>query len=102
METEFKRDPVRFFRSMIMPLLPREAKLSLEQEGAVSWRSLLGGSDATREEGGNLKPESEGIGPVEEAGRPCVAEAMQGKDAPALPSGEVGPAAETHGTEGTV
>jgi hypothetical protein len=53
MELEFKRDPVRFFRNMIMPLLPREAKLSLDHEGVVSWTGLLGVS-AESVEGGRL------------------------------------------------
>jgi hypothetical protein len=34
------RDPVWFFRRIIMPLLPKEATLSLENEGAVQWVSL--------------------------------------------------------------
>jgi hypothetical protein len=34
------RDPVWFFRRIIMPLLPKEATLSLENEGAIEWVSL--------------------------------------------------------------
>ena len=41
LEEEFQLDPVRFFRTVVMPLLPREARLSLEPEGVVQWRSLL-------------------------------------------------------------
>ena len=43
MEREFKKDPVRFFRTMIMPLLPREARLEFEHDGVVKWKSLVGG-----------------------------------------------------------
>ena len=53
MEEEFKRDPVRFFRTMVMPLLPREAKLAIDNEGVVQWKSLLGGS-AEQVDGGRL------------------------------------------------
>ena len=43
MEREFKKDPVRFFRTMIMPLLPREARVELGHEGVIQWKSLMGG-----------------------------------------------------------
>ena len=42
LEKDLLRDPVRFFKTVIMPLLPREAKLSLDHDGIVEWRSLLG------------------------------------------------------------
>ena len=41
LEKEFLGDPVRFFKSIIMPLLPREAKLSLDHDGVIRWQSLL-------------------------------------------------------------
>jgi len=44
LESELLDDPVRFFRSIIMPLLPREAKLSFDQDGVIRWQSLLGPS----------------------------------------------------------
>jgi len=44
LESELLNDPVRFFRSIIMPLLPREAKLSLDHDGVIRWQSLLGPS----------------------------------------------------------
>jgi hypothetical protein len=47
LEEEFVKDPVRFFKSVVMPLLPRESKLKLDEEGVVQWRSLLGGSGAS-------------------------------------------------------
>ncbi len=43
LEEEFVKNPVRFFRNIVMPLLPRESKLKLDEEGVVQWRSLLGG-----------------------------------------------------------
>ena len=46
LEKEFQSNPVRFFRSIIMPLLPKESKLSFDQEGVIQWRSLLAGEDA--------------------------------------------------------
>ena len=75
LEKEFKADPVRFFRTMIMPLLPREAKLAIENDGVVAWKSLLGGGEV-RGEGG------EAVGQVERV------TAARVEDAPALPSGE--------------
>jgi len=42
LEAEFQGNPVRFFKTIIMPLLPREAKLSLDHEGVIQWQSLLG------------------------------------------------------------
>ncbi len=43
LEAEFKRDPVRFFKGIIMPLLPKESKLELDRDGVIRWQSLLGG-----------------------------------------------------------
>jgi hypothetical protein len=33
-------DPVKFFRQIIMPLLPQEIKMKLGEEGAISWVRL--------------------------------------------------------------
>jgi len=39
---ELRRNPVRFFRTIVMPLLPREAAVALQAEpGSVQWVSLL-------------------------------------------------------------
>ena len=46
LEAELQSNPVRFFKTVIMPLLPRESKLSFDQEGVIQWRSLLAGEDA--------------------------------------------------------
>ena len=43
LQEEFRKDPMGFFRSVIMPLLPRESKVALDHDGVIQWRSLLGG-----------------------------------------------------------
>lgn len=43
LEKDLLKDPVRFFKTVIMPLLPREAKLSFDHDGLIQWKSLLGG-----------------------------------------------------------
>lgn len=58
LETELLANPVRFFKIIIMPLLPREAKLSFDHDGVIRWQSLLGHEPERRAEGGNLKPEA--------------------------------------------
>ena len=40
LEAEFHKNPVRFFRTIIMPLLPHEAKVTTEQSGPIQWTSL--------------------------------------------------------------
>jgi len=45
LDDEFKKNPIGFFRTIIMPLLPREAKLSLEHDGVLEWKSLIGPSE---------------------------------------------------------
>ena len=42
LEQDLLDDPVRFFKTVIMPLLPREAKLSFDHDGVIQWKSLLG------------------------------------------------------------
>ena len=39
---EFKKSPVRFFRQIVMPLLPREAvsRIMTENPGTIVWKSL--------------------------------------------------------------
>ncbi len=37
-----QKNPVAFFRQLVMPLLPSEAKIEVENsEGAVGWKSFL-------------------------------------------------------------
>lgn len=52
LEEEFLRNPVRFFKTVVMPLLPRESKLKLDEEGVVQWKSLLGSPSAPEKEEG--------------------------------------------------
>lgn len=41
-QSDFDRDPVRFFRKIVMPLLPQGISLATNDEkGAVVWQSLL-------------------------------------------------------------
>ena len=42
LERDLLKDPVRFFKTVIMPLLPKESKLSFDHDGVVKWKSLLG------------------------------------------------------------
>lgn len=55
MEKEFKKDPVRFFRTMIMPLLPREARLEFEHDGVVKWKSLVGEVSSAERQAGSAE-----------------------------------------------
>jgi hypothetical protein len=74
LEKELLANPVRFFRTMIMPLLPRESKLSFDHEGVIQWQSLLGASA------------QQGAESVEGRGLTVDVEAEDaGRDAPALP-----------------
>ena len=57
LEKELQGNPVRFFRTVIMPLLPREAKLSVDQDGIVEWKTLL--EAFPREESSAVPPEGE-------------------------------------------
>ena len=47
LEAYFMADPVTFFKTIIMPLLPKESKLQLDKEdGVIRWQSLLGPGDS--------------------------------------------------------
>jgi len=41
LETELKDHPIDFFKTIIMPLLPKESKLSIGNDGIVEWKSLV-------------------------------------------------------------
>jgi hypothetical protein len=41
LEAELQAYPLRFFRRVLMPLLPRDAKLSISPDGIVEWKSLI-------------------------------------------------------------
>lgn len=51
LEAKFRKDPVRFFRKFVMPLLPRNANLSAAHDGVVTWQSLLDDRPAGRQRG---------------------------------------------------
>jgi hypothetical protein len=42
LEADLHKDPVRFFKTVVMPLLPKEAKVEMGNDGIVMWRNLLG------------------------------------------------------------
>lgn len=40
LQAHFDADPVRFFKQIVMPLLPTDVKVRLSEEGGFSWLSL--------------------------------------------------------------
>lgn len=46
LEKDLQENPVGFFRNVVMPLLPREARLAIDREGVIQWTSLLGSGAA--------------------------------------------------------
>ena len=41
-EKAFREDPMGFFKTVIMPLLPKDALVTLQRGGTIKWQSLLG------------------------------------------------------------
>ena len=41
LQKEFEKSPSRFFKTVIIPLLPKESKVAVDHEGVIEWRSLL-------------------------------------------------------------
>ena len=41
LETELKKNPLGFFKTIIMPLLPKESKLAVTNDGIVEWKTLV-------------------------------------------------------------
>ena len=42
LQTELHKNPLRFFRTIVMPLLPRDARLEIQNEPQnISWQPLL-------------------------------------------------------------
>lgn len=79
LEAELQSDPVRFFKGVIMPLLPRESRLAFDHDGVISWRSLLGGDAEKRCEvvGGRCQEEdARGDAESAESGMPGAEEEM--------------------------
>ena len=42
LQEAYEKDPLGFFRTYIMPLLPKEGKVDVAHDGIVKWGSLLG------------------------------------------------------------
>jgi len=40
LQREFEKNPVRFFKNFVIPLLPREARMEMEAAGAVIWTRI--------------------------------------------------------------
>jgi hypothetical protein len=40
LQASLQKDPVWFFRRIIMPLLPKEASVNIEHSGVIEWRLL--------------------------------------------------------------
>lgn len=67
----FDKDPVRFFKTIIMPLMPQNVKIEMQAEGQVVWRRIRDSFDLTPEgEVIDVQPEvvEEGEASEEEAG----------------------------------
>ena len=60
LEEDFRKNPAHFFKSVIVPLLPKESKLSFDHSGPIVWTSLLEfgpGVETNAERGtGNAEP----------------------------------------------
>ena len=79
LEMELLGNPVRFFKTIIMPLLPREAKLSFDHDGVIRWQSLLT-IDPTSASAESTAPAIDGSGssvPGDASGRPSALPAHQ-------------------------
>lgn len=59
MEEEFQKGAMKFFRTYVMPLLPKESKVAVENDGIVMWRNLLGQDVRAEDVGGGGKKGSE-------------------------------------------
>jgi hypothetical protein len=57
MEEEFQKGAMKFFRTYVMPLLPKESKVAVENDGIVMWRNLLGQDVRAEDVGGGKKSE---------------------------------------------
>jgi hypothetical protein len=62
LEKEFVKNPVLFFRTMIMPLLPKESKLAFDHDGIVEWKSLVEAFPRGGAQGGEKRCEGSGFG----------------------------------------
>lgn len=48
LEKEFRDRPMNFFKTVVMPLAPKDAKLDMNRDGIVEWKSLLGDGPGER------------------------------------------------------
>lgn len=66
LQANFDNDPVKFFKQIIMPLLPTEVKMKLGEEGGFSWMSL---PDMIR-----MRDNQKSTSPVIDVSASCVVE----------------------------
>ena len=59
LEKDLQANPVRFFKTVIMPLLPRESKLSFDHDGVIQWQSLIGASGEQVDESRGLRAQAQ-------------------------------------------
>ena len=50
-----RKDPVDFFKTIVMPLLPKDSKVAAAPDGIVMWRNLLGKDVRAEDVGGGKK-----------------------------------------------
>ena len=84
LEEDFRKNPAHFFKSVIVPLLPKESKLSFDHSGPIVWTSLLEfGPGVGEQVEGAVGSGQLGGGPVIDVGPGCGALGES-----ALPKGE--------------
>ena len=66
LQANFDNDPVKFFKQIIMPLLPTEVKMKLGEKGGFSWMSL---PDMIR-----MRDNQKSTSPVIDVSASCVVE----------------------------
>jgi hypothetical protein len=42
LEDDLNKNALHFFKTVVMPLLPKESKMAVEHDGVIEWKSLLG------------------------------------------------------------
>ena len=80
------KDRIKFFKTIIMPLLPQETKLRLEADGVIQWQSLL----VTQP----IQPNDLSIMPVASASAPSVAGGVSERPALRPPNSSTSDAGE--------
>ena len=41
LEKYLEKKPLEFFKTIVMPLLPKESKVEMQHDGIVEWKSLV-------------------------------------------------------------